>query len=165
MKKSALFIPFILMTTACGSFTPTEGTWTMSPIETVEDTCNFSFEEEVEATESNFKLTLSEEGFSILGDTEGSQVVSCILDEDSDEGDEGQKFTCTNLSFSLADEETFSITATTSYDGFFASSTELTLNNKSDIVCEGEDCPTVEQQVGVSFPCSISATATATFSE
>ena len=131
----------------------------MAAAETVEDTCQFAVgeEEEGEATESTFSLTLSDEGFSILGDGEGAEAVSCTLDN--------KNFTCDSLTGTLADEATFTITATTAYDGSFTSETELTVNTATELICEGADCPVVEEQIGASLPCSISATATATISE
>ena len=162
MKKTILCMPLAFVIAACGSFEPAEGSWTLGDFEITEDTCEFPSEEgegegeEEAAEESTFSLALTEEGFSITGDGEGAEPVACTLS--------GKDFTC-ETNTETTDGGTFVLTVDYSFEGTFSSATETSMILSTDLTCEGDDCPTLEDQLSTKFPCAISSTGAATLNE
>ena len=158
MTKNILLLPLAGLFCACGSFAPTEGTWTMGDFEVSEDTCNLDSGEETEESEpTTFALTLTDGGFTIKGDGDGAETVSCTL--------ENQDFTCDSLSSNLMEEETITLTLTTSYSGSFVSAGEFNADIENTLSCEGSDCETFSTQSGIDVPCNVNGSSNATVNE
>ena len=151
MNKTFL-IPVAFLFTACASFAPQEGTWSLSSPEITEDSCGFSDQMESDG-DSTFSIALTDDGFSITGEGDGAKAVSCALD--------GKNFTCDDT-VEKTEESTFTLTTTISYDGSFTSETEASVNIGVNIACEGDDCALVEAQTGFSLPCDLKGTSSAT---
>ena len=158
MKNTIQYLSLAFVLTACGSFTPAEGTWTLSGLEVTEDTCQFPTDEEEEISDSEFSVALSDDGFSLDadGDGEDASPVACTL--------EGKNFTCES-EVETSEEDTFTIAIETSLSGVFASETESTINLSIEVSCEGDDCALVEEQAETSFPCTMASSASGTLNE
>ena len=159
MKKMKT-ISLALLLSACAPFAPSEGKWTMTEGEVLEETCNFPEEETEEIEEASdltFSLALTDEGFSITGEEEGAETVACTL--------EGKEFGCAPISENMLDEETITISIAIKNTGTFGSDKELLMTIASEVSCVGDDCESAAQALGFDFPCYISGTSTATLNE
>ena len=151
MKTTLL--PLLLLTTACGSFVPNEGTWTVDSIETVENACELEMD-----TTSGKTMTLGyiDDGFTLTPDED--DPLSCILD--------GKNFDCDVEDEAMDQSDAdFVISFDFTISGSFSSETAMEMTTKVDISCEGEDCDEYQEMSGQTIPCSSSNKGSLSFTE
>ncbi|MFO7567019.1 MAG: hypothetical protein R6X02_30525 [Enhygromyxa sp.] len=142
------------LTLACGDggggggsdIEPRSGTWNFMGSDPVDDTCNY--EDLYTDPPGQFDLTHNGDGTFTVDD--GTNVFDCDLD--------GATFSCperaagendVGAAFNIDAVVTFSVSVT----GSFSSDTQMSGRQLMTVVCEGADCGTVEDVVGVTTPC------------
>ena len=145
-------------TDSSGAFTPTEGVWTETSNEIINDSCGIDDGDDSSDDDDQASIVLAitdEDSFTFTVDNE--VVFECELSD--------QSFTCTGD----AEEDDMSddgvnavLIMTTALEGEFESADSLTLTYTNSWECSGDDCDMVSDVSGVSFPCEFSGTVTAT---
>ena len=144
-------------TDSSGAFTPTEGSWTETSNETISDTCGFGDDGDTGGEEpSTIMVTMTDEdSFSFVVD--GDMTFECDLTD--------QTFACTGEPEEMdmsGDGLNAVMTITGTVVGEFESADSVTLTYTNSVDCEGDDCQTMADWAGTSFPCEFSGTVTAT---
>lgn len=169
MNKWMLLMPLALM--ACGdktddtsteeggeettSIEPQDGSWTMTALETTEDTCGMEEGDTGSADNDSDPLTLTNNAdgtFSLAIDED--ITFTCSLS--------GSDFTCDPVVMSEEDAEmNMTFNQTFNLSGMFSSNTALDANVDIEMSCEGEGCAMLEQ-FGMTMPCNMVGTFSAT---
>ena len=151
MKTSLL--PILLLTTACGSFTPNAGTWTVDSVETVENTCNMEVDAEAGGT---MTLDYIDDGFTLTSGED--DPMNCILD--------GKNFDCEAEDQAVDQSDSdFILSIDFTISGSFSSETAMELGTRVDMSCEGADCAEYEEMAEQTFPCGTEFKGSLSFTE
>lgn len=152
--KRAWMIGGALALCACGEpdVEPASGKWAFVNGTVVKNTCDDS----AEVSSGEFTIVNNGDGTFTVDPEDGSDAFLCTLD--------GEGFACPSR---LQGSEVVSANATlevkVSASGSFSSNTAASGRQDGTVSCTGSDCAALSVLTGVTLPCEISVSFTATF--
>ncbi|MBW2261611.1 MAG: hypothetical protein JRG91_06520 [Deltaproteobacteria bacterium] len=135
-----------------GTINPNSGTWLFVPGSIVDDTCEYA--DPPTDPSGDFAMLSTGDGTFTVND--GDVVFDCTVS--------GSAFNCPERLTETIDASPLDaiVSVHVSITGTFSSANAASGRQTANVTCVGADCAAAGAAVGVTFPCSVSETFTAT---
>ncbi len=132
-------------------FLPSEGSWAVTALEPVENTCGLPTDELTDLSDGDPTLRNAVDSTFALSFPNGgaSLEVTCTLT--------GKSFDCGTHRLLDEDLSDGSVVLDAQLYGAFSTEAEAVLDNDGEVSCTGSECADIEADLGASLPCTAHA--------